>query len=214
MKNAILEQARQFVRNAMKDEASGHDWWHIHRVTQLAGKLAREEGADSYVCELAALFHDLADEKLVADKEEGLKNISAWLSRHGVTEKDNHHIMDIISTMSYQGGHGVPMKTIEGKVVQDADRLDALGAIGIARTFSYNGHKGNLMYDPDLTPRETMSKEEYRNGKSTAVNHFHEKLLKLKDLMNTDTAKKMAESRHQFMLDYLSQFHKEWNAQD
>lgn len=211
---AILNEARSYVREQMTGEGTGHDWWHIHRVTKLAGKLAKQEEAKGYICELAALFHDLADEKLVADKQEAQRSIADWLEGHGVSEEDTAHIMDIISTMSFQGGGGAPMKTLEGEVVQDADRLDALGAIGIARTFVYAGSKGTVIFDPELPPREQMTREEYRTGNSTAVNHFYEKLLKLAALMNTAAGRRLALERQAFMEAFLEQFYREWELRD
>lgn len=139
--------------------------------------------------------------------------MSNWLERLQVTETEMEYILHIIANMSYKGGHGGKVETLEGKIVQDADRLDALGAIGIARTFAYGGAKGRLMYDPKIPPREAMTKEEYRKNDEPSLNHFYEKLLKLKDLMNTDAAKQEAEVRHRYMEQFIEQFMKEWNAQ-
>lgn len=212
-KTEVIHKAEQFVKEKLQNDSSGHDWWHIDRVRNLALTIAAKENADLFICELAALLHDLADEKLAASEEEGLNAVHLWLSEHVQDLTIVSSVMEIISTMSFKGGSRPPMATTEGKVVQDADRLDAIGAIGIARTFAYAGAKGDLMYDPALPYRETMTKEEYRNGKSTAINHFHEKLLKLKSLMNTETAKKLAEDRHYYMEQFLKQFHTEWNGQ-
>jgi uncharacterized protein len=208
----ILEKAREYVKEQLKFETSGHDWWHIFRVTEMAVRIAEHEGANPFVCEMAALFHDLADEKLVESPEKAMQAIADWCQQHTVDAASIDHILEIISTMSFRGGTGAPMRTLEGKAVQDADRLDALGAIGIARTFVYAGHKGHVMYDPDLIPRGEMTVEQYRTGPNTAINHFYEKLLKLKDRMNTDFAREIAESRHAFMEAYLRQFYAEWNA--
>lgn len=213
-KSEILERARLYARQELERDSSGHDWWHIVRVTAMARRLAAEERADLFVCELAALLHDVADEKLNANKEAGLDKVRSWLKQAEVGPADNEHIMEIISTMSYGGGHGQPMRTLEGRVVQDADRLDALGALGIARTFAYGGWKGSPMHDPELPPRERMTAEQYRSEQGTAINHFYEKLLKLKQRMNTDTARAIAEERHRFMEEFLEQFYREWDAED
>ncbi|MNC52989.1 putative hydrolase [compost metagenome] len=170
------------------------------------------EGADVLICTIAALLHDVADEKLNTSKEAGLLKVHNWLAEHLADEDTIRHIMLIIETMSFSGGGGTPMSTLEGQCVQDADRLDALGAIGIARTMVFSGAKGRPVYDPDLAPRDESLQKEYRDySKGTAVNHFYEKLLKLKDLMNTPYGRKLAEERHDFMLLYLEQFYKEWN---
>lgn len=212
-KNRLIEEATAFVRGELENEASGHDWWHIARVTNMAKHIAEQEGADVFICEMAALLHDIADEKLNKGGEEvGLRRVKDWLEGHHADQETIDTIIEIISTMSFKGGNRPPMKTLEGKVVQDADRLDAIGAIGIARTFAYAGAHGDLIYDPDIQPRERMTKEEYRTEKSTAVNHFYEKLLKLKNLMNTNTAKEMAEARHQLMEDFLQKFYQEWEG--
>jgi uncharacterized protein len=208
----IIVQARAFVKQELSLDSSGHDWWHIYRVTNTALEIARHENADLFVCELAALLHDIADEKLNASKEAGLEKVKNWLEENQVPEVVATHVLEIISTMSYNGGHNQPMKTLEGKVVQDADRLDALGAIGIARTFAYGGHKGHIMHNPELPVRENMTQEEYRNAPGTPINHFYEKLLKLKDLMNTDYGKKLATERHAYMENFLAQFYAEWEG--
>jgi len=208
----ILTAAESYVREELKHDSSGHDWTHIQRVTRLARTIAAEEKADRFRCELAALLHDIADAKLNESEASGLAKVRRWLVEHHVPEEDAESVMEIISTMSYKGGHSPAMRTIEGKVVQDADRLDAIGAIGIARVFAYSGAKGRIFHDPDVKPRTTMTEAEYRNGRDTAINHFYEKLLKLKDLMNTDYGKKLAERRHQVMLDYLDQFYAEWEG--
>lgn len=211
---ALLEEAKAFARAELGGDSSGHDWWHVARVAGMAKRLAALEGADAAVCELAAWLHDVADEKLNVSKEAGLSKVEAWLVERRVEDMVIRHVMEIISTMSYGGGKGSPMRTAEGKIVQDADRLDALGAVGIARTFAYSGWKGQAMYDPELPVRESMTAEQYRKEKSTAVNHFYEKLLKLKELMNTEAARAIAEERHRFMEQFLAQFYSEWEAKD
>ncbi|MCC3358423.1 HD domain-containing protein [Bacillus sp. REN16] len=209
----IIEATTTFVKNILKHDSSGHDWWHIERVRKAAIQIGELEKADLFIIEMAALLHDVADEKLNNSEEEGLRNVRDWLSSLHISFLEQEKILEIISTMSFKGGNRAAMKTIEGQVVQDADRLDAIGAIGIARTFAYAGSHGDLMYDPDLPYRDNMTKEEYRNGKSTAVNHFYEKLLKLKDTLNTNAAKDVAQERHDFMIAFLNQFYKEWNGQ-
>jgi len=209
----IIEATTTFVKEILQHDSSGHDWWHIERVRKAALQIGEKENANLFVVEMAALLHDVADEKLNKSEEEGLMKVRNWLSSLQITDSEQEEIVEIISTMSFKGGNRPPLKTIEGQVVQDADRLDAIGAIGIARTFAFAGSHGDLIYDPNLPYRESMTKEEYRNGKSTAVNHFYEKLLKLKDTLNTNAARKAAQERHDFMTAFLDQFYKEWNGQ-
>ncbi|KHF37770.1 HD domain-containing protein [Halalkalibacter okhensis] len=206
----MIEETRKWVKNQLAEEKTGHDWYHINRVTKQAQEIAKIEGADDLIVTLAALTHDLIDDKVVASEEKGLKNVEDWLVTIGTTEDQRKQILTIITTMSFKGGTNKPVTTLEAQVVQDADRLDALGAIGIARTFVYAGSKGDPMYDPTLSIRETLTLDEYRNGRSSAIGHFYEKLLKLKDLMNTDEGKSRALERHQFLEDFLSQFLEEW----
>ncbi|MGZ9584515.1 HD domain-containing protein [Paenibacillus marinisediminis] len=205
----IIRLAEQYVKRELERDSSGHDWWHIDRVRKLAVEIANREGANNYICELAALLHDVADEKLNESKEAGLHKVENWLLNHIEDRQLIDHIMLIISTMSYRGGTNPPMTTLEGRVVQDADRLDAIGAIGIARTFQYSGWKGRSMHNPELydSDNDTVS-----NERDTTIQHFYDKLLKLKDLMNTSYAKQLAQSRHQFMEQYLQQFYDEWDA--
>jgi uncharacterized protein len=212
-KRKIIERTEQYVRSLLENDASGHDWWHIDRVRRTSCLLARKEHADEFIVEMAALLHDVGDEKMAGSEEKGLMIVSEWLDQMQLTNREKEQIMEIISSVSFKGGHGKKPTTIEGMIVQDADRLDAIGAIGIARTFMFAGNRGHLMYDPSLPYREKMTKEEYRKGRSTAINHFYEKLLKLKDLMNTVSAKQMAMERHEFMERFLQQFYKEWDGQ-
>lgn len=205
-KEEIIERTRTFVQNYHQHDYGGHDWLHIERVTNLAKTISNHEGGDPFVIELAALLHDVPDEKLGGSEEEGLAHVHQFLRTNGVEERTISTIHTILATMSFKGGNRAPMSTLEGRIVQDADRLDAIGAIGIARTFAYSGAKGQPIYDPNLSPRDHMTYEEYRHGKSTAINHFYEKLLKLKDGMNTNFGKKLAEERHAFMIIYLDQF--------
>lgn len=210
----IIDAAIQYVQKELGQDSSGHDWFHIERVTRLAKRIAEMEGANSFICQMAALLHDLIDEKLYPSTEEAKNKVISWLVEQEIEQESRNYIMEIISTISYSGGYNAPMKSLEGKVVQDADRLDALGAIGIARTFAYAGWKGEPMYDPDLPPRATMSKQQYRQQKSTALNHFHEKLYKLKDLMNTSYGRKLAEQRERLLYDFEAEFLQEWHGEE
>lgn len=211
-KDGIIQQAEQYVRQQMSRDSSGHDYWHAQRVCNTAVRLAVLEEADRFVCELAALLHDVADEKLNESKETGLLKVQDWLEQHVPDREVSGHIMQIIETMSFGGGGRPPMETLEGQVVQDADRLDALGAIGIARTFAYTGWKGRSMHEPGSEPRVGMTEQEYRRNDGTAINHFYEKLLLLKDRMNTRAAREMAEERDAFMRQFLQQFYREWGG--
>lgn len=209
----MISAAERFCKSELENDATGHDWWHIHRVVQMARRLAREENANCFICTMAALLHDIADEKLNDSKESGLRKVSDWFEGQPMEDEERQHIMEIISTMSYNAGSNPPMRSLEGKVVQDADRLDAIGAIAIARTFLYAGWKGHPIHDPHLPPRDNMTPGEYRHDKSTAINHFHEKLLKLKDRVNTSAARRMAEERHRYMEQYVERFYQEWEGQ-
>ncbi|WP_249308335.1 HD domain-containing protein [Lederbergia citrea] len=209
----MILQTEKFVFRELNGEASGHDWWHIYRVTKITKTIAQQENANLFICEMGALLHDIADEKLNSNEAEGIEKVREWLIHVNVDETSISSIIEIISTMSFKGGGGPPMKTLEGKIVQDADRLDAMGAIGIARTFAFSGAKNQIIHDPNIKPREHVTKEEYRTGKTTAINHFYEKLLKLKELMNTDYGKKLAETKHQYMEEYLEVFFKEWEGE-
>jgi uncharacterized protein len=211
-KQTIVADTIDMVKEKLNNEGSGHDWYHIERVWKMASKLAAKEQAKSYIVELAALLHDLIDDKLVSSKDEAVREVEYWLEGAGVSSSDSERIMDIIQTISFKGGNGRKLTTLEAQIVQDADRLDAIGAIGIARCFTYAGSKGDVIFNPELSVRESMTEKEYREGPSSAVHHFYEKLLKLKDLMNTETAKQIAEERHAFMEDFLIQFFNEWEG--
>lgn len=208
----IIAAAEEFVRGKLAHDFSGHDWWHIDRVRNNAVTIAREENADVFLCELTALLHDITDEKLVCDELQAKQQLKEWLAAEKLSSLRIDQVLEIISTMSFKGGSRPPMTTLEGQIVQDADRLDAIGAVGISRVFAYAGAKGRSIHDPTVMPRESMSKEEYRSGHDTAINHFYEKLLKLKQLMNTEYGKQMAEQRHTFMEQYLEQFYGEWEG--
>jgi uncharacterized protein len=210
----LIEKTRLYVEKELAGDGSGHDWWHVYRVWSIAKKITQKENADPTIVELSALLHDIADWKFNdGDESAGPRQATAWLNKNGVDPRLVGEVCEIISTLSYKGaGVATPMRTIEGKIVQDADRLDAIGAVGIARTFAYGGNKNRLMYHPEETPVMHESFDHYKNNKGHTINHFHEKLLLLKDRMNTESAKKLAEQRHLFMENYLDRFHKEWNG--
>ncbi|MCK0472599.1 HD domain-containing protein [Halalkalibacter sp. APA_J-10(15)] len=206
----IIQQTKQWVQSKLDNESSGHDWHHIQRVTTQAVEIAQVEGGNQFIIILAALLHDLIDDKVVESEEEGIKEVTNWLVDQGVPKKEQETIYSIITTISFKGGNNDPVTSLEAQIVQDADRLDAIGAIGIARTFMYAGNKGHLMHDPEAHYRESMTVEEYRQSPSSAIGHFYEKLLKLKELMNTNEGRRRAEERHQYMQQFLSQFYDEW----
>lgn len=208
----IIAKTSNWVRQELSNDTSGHDWFHIERVAKLAKVIAIKEDADLFICEMAALLHDMIDDKLVSDTSQALQDVKNWLSLCQLEKNQEDAIISIITSISYKGGHGNPITSLEAKVVQDADRLDAIGAIGIARCMAYSGYKGRLIHDPTKHARENLTFEEYRNGQDTAIMHFYEKLLKLKDLMNTDYAKLLANRRHQFMESYLEEFYLEWEG--
>jgi len=211
----LISKTEEFVKETLKDAEGGHDWWHIYRVWQNAKHIAETEDVDLVVVEIGALLHDIADAKFHdGDEEIGPKTARDFLETQKVSEDIVSHVENIVRHISYKGNlDGQKWMSPELAVVQDADRLDALGAIGIGRTFCFGGHKGNAMHNPSILPRETVSKEEYKKNDSTTVNHFHEKLLLLKGLMNTKTGKQIAEGRHKYMEDFLEQFNKEWNGE-
>jgi uncharacterized protein len=208
----LLRAAAGFAREALAHDSSGHDWSHVARVRRVALTIAEAEGADVFICELAALLHDVADYKIAGDEATGLARVRGWLAAQDCDTATSERVMGIIATMSFAGGARPAMATLEGQIVQDADRLDAIGAVGVARAFAYGGVKGRAMYDPDQPPRERMTAEEYRAQPAPTINHFYEKLLLLKDRMNTSYAREMAERRHQFMLTFLDQFYAEWDG--
>jgi uncharacterized protein len=207
----IIQKTGQFVEAEFRNEGSGHDWFHIDRVRKMALRVGETEDCNLFVVEMAALLHDLDDWKLM--KADEALNSEKWLDFIELDSEVASHILEIIEEVSYRGaGTETPVKSIEAAIVQDADRLDAIGAIGIARTFAYGGHKNRLIYDPSIIPVMHNDFQEYKSSSAPTINHFYEKLLLLKDRMNTKTAKKIAEKRHQFMSDYLEQFYEEWEA--
>ncbi len=213
-KGKVIEAVKEYAKNTLSGEGSGHDWWHVYRVWKNAIHIGKGESVDMFVVEVAALLHDIADYKLHdGDETIGPKTARAFLETLAVDESVITHVCDIIATASFKGaGVTFSMKTKEGEVVQDADRLDALGAIGIGRTFAFGGHKGREMYNPEIAPQMHQTFEAYKQAKGTTLNHFYEKLLLLKDLMNTATAKKIAEERHEYMKEYVERFLQEWEG--
>ena len=215
-KNQIINQTAEYIKSKLTGEGSGHDWWHVYRVWKNAVHIAEYEQADLFVVELGALLHDIADWKFHDGNEDiGPQQARKWLEGLGVEEKVIVHVCTIIQDISFKGaGVATNMKTIEGMIVQDADRLDAMGAIGISRAFAYGGSKGREMYNPELKPEQHDSFEDYKKSRGTSINHFYEKLLLLKELMSTDTARVIAEKRHIVMEDYLQEFFMEWEGKD
>lgn len=211
---STIDNTVEFVKEKLEGAEAGHDWFHIERVWKLAAKIAETEDCDREVVELSALLHDIADPKFHNGDETIAPKISRqFLESQNVSEETIEKVLFVIENISFKNRSQVPENPpIELKIVQDADRIDAIGAIGIARTFNFGGFKNNLMYDPAAKPNLGMSKEEYKKSNGTTINHFYEKLLLLKDLMNTEEGKKMAEERHIYMLNFLDQFYKEWNV--
>ena len=209
-----IDATVEFVKKELADAEGGHDWWHIYRVWKNAQLLLQNENANQLVVELGALLHDIADSKFHdGDETIAPKKARAFLKSIQVEEEVNQHVINIINNISFKGSFdGQKFKSLELDIVQDADRLDAIGAIGIARTFNYGGFKNHAIYDPTIPPNLNMTKEEYKKSTAPTINHFYEKLLLLKDKMNTPTGKQIAEKRHQYMEDYLEQFYGEWEG--
>lgn len=212
MNKEIIARATAYVKEKFENEYSGHDWFHTLRVFRTATRIAEAEGADVVTVQLAALLHDVDDRKLSPETYAEQKNARSFLAENGVEESVICEICRIISEVSFVGSDSVVPSTLEGKCVQDADRLDAIGAIGIARAFAYGGNHNRLMYHPDIAPNPNMSKDEYVKSNSTTVNHFYEKLFKLTDMMNTDTAKSIAKERDEYMKDFIAEFLNEWEG--
>lgn len=208
---AIIVKTVSFVQKTLENAEGGHDWWHIHRVWTNARRIAQTETCDLLVVELAALLHDIADAKFHGGNEEvGPVTAGKFLQSMDIDDETITHVQQIIRHISFKAGFDKPtFHSNELAIVQDADRLDAIGAIGIARAFSYGGFKGREIYNPTIEPNLAMSKEEYKNSASPSINHFYEKLLLLRDKMNTATGKAMAQQRHEFMEQYLTQFYSE-----
>jgi len=211
--NEIIQKTTEYIKQEFGDDSSGHDWWHIYRVWKNALSICEQEKADRYIVELAALLHDLDDWKFNESGDETPHRAKAWMQQCEVDPHIIEKVCEIIMHVSYKGaGVENKMKSLEGFIVQDADRLDAIGAIGIGRAFAYGGYKNRQLYDPDSPPNLHGTFEQYKNSKSATINHFYEKLLLLKDMMNTVTAKQIAQERHEVMLKFLDQFMREWNG--
>ena len=212
----IISKTTDFVKSELEGAEGGHDWWHIYRVWKTAIVIAKEESVDLLVVELGALLHDIADAKFHnGDETVGPKKARVFLEGLQVEEAVIAHVIKIIENISFKGGsHGMDFYSDELAVVRDADRLDAIGAIGIARTFNYGGFKNRAIYNPEIAPNLHMTKEEYKNSTAPTINHFYEKLLLLKDRMHTESGKRLAAQRHQVMEDFLTQFYKEWEGEN
>lgn len=211
----VIQKTAEYIKQEFSDDSSGHDWWHIYRVWKNALTLCEHENADMFIVQLAALLHDLDDWKFNDSGDETPLRARAWLESCGVEIPVTDKVCEIIMHISYKGANVEnKMESLEGFIVQDADRLDAIGAIGIGRAFAYGGYKNRPMYDPESKPQLHATFEQYKNSKSATINHFYEKLLLLKDMMNTETAKRMAEQRHTVMLNFLDQFMNEWEGRD
>ena len=212
-KNKIIKKVKEYVKRELKGESTGHDWWHALRVWKMAKKIAKKEGGNPFVIELAALLHDISDWKFSGSLKAGSKEAKELLEKLGVDQKIIKEVCYIIENISFKGaGVKDKMETLEGKIVQDADRLDVIGAIGIARVFAYGGFKGREIYNPKIKPKLHKSFKEYKRNKGSSINHFYEKLLLLRDRLNTKTAKRIAKKRHQFMEKFLKQFFNEWGV--
>lgn len=213
---AIIEKTIAFVKEQLNDAEGGHDWFHTERVWKNAKRISQSEDVDDFVVELAALLHDIADSKFHnGDESIGPKQAREFLFSQNVDSAIIEHVVSIIENMSFKNSfdNKEDFNSIEFRVVQDADRLDAIGAIGIARCFNYGGFKNRAIYNPSIPPKVNMTKEEYKHSDAPTINHFYEKLLLLKDLMNTNTGRKMAQERHDYMLSFLDQFYAEWNGE-
>ena len=211
----IVNKTIVFVKKKLENAEGGHDWFHIERVYKNALSIAENEVCDDTVVKLAALLHDIADSKFHnGDETVGPEIAREFLLINEVEEATIQHVIKIIENISFKGGNTKKeFYSIELDIVQDADRLDAIGAIGIARAFNYGGFKNRPLYNPNIAPKLHMSKEEYKNSKAPTLNHFYEKLLLLKDKMNTETGKQIAKERHLFMMNFLSQFYAEWDGE-
>lgn len=215
MKKDWLQKTEEMVKNRLSFDSSGHDWWHIYRVRKLALRIADFEQANPFIVEMAALLHDICDWKFNDGNEKaGLEVVRLFMNDINIPSQEQQVILEIIGSVSYKGaGIKDKMPSLEGRVVQDADRLDALGAIGIARTFAYGGNKNQAMHEPSLEPTLHQSFEDYKIKRSSSINHFYEKLFLLKDRLHTDSAKKIAQERHDFMVNFVDTFLQEWEGE-
>lgn len=211
----IINKTILFVKEKLENAEGGHDWFHIERVYKNALQIAEGEVCDGIVVKLGALLHDIADSKFHnGDETVGPKIAREFLERENVDQTTIQHVINIIENISFKGGNTEKtFSSIELDIVQDADRLDAIGAIGIARAFNYGGFKNRPLHNPNIAPKLSMSKEEYKNSQAPTLNHFYEKLLLLKDKMNTETGKQIAKERHRYMEGFLSQFYAEWDGE-
>lgn len=212
MKSTIINETIEFVKGVFKDDFSGHDFFHTLRVYQLATHIAEQEKADLLTVQLAALLHDVDDRKLSPETYANKDRAVAFLRSQGVSEEMIGSICEIIGEISFKGTDSVVPRSIEGKCAQDADRLDAIGAVGIARTFTFGGNHNRVMYDPDEKPSLNMDEEQFKTHVSTTLNHFYEKLFLLKDMMNTATSKTIAQHRDEYMRSFVAEFLDEWNG--
>ena len=208
----IIDKCLEFVKDFFKNEYSGHDFYHTYRVYNIAKKIAVKEKANSEIVMLAALLHDVDDIKISPNTYKNKDHARNFLRINNIDSNTINLICNIIDEISYKGTDSVIPTTIEGKIVQDADRLDAIGAIGIARAFAYGGNHNRVMYDSTIKPNLEMNEEEYRTHVSTTINHFYEKLFNLKDLMNTNTGKQLAISKDKYMRDFVEHFLEEWEG--
>jgi uncharacterized protein len=211
----IINNTIVFVKQKLENAEAGHDWFHIERVYKNALHISKNENCDTTIVELGALLHDIADSKFhEGDETVGPKTARTFLESQKVSDTIINQVIQIIENISFKGGNFEKKhQSIELEIVQDADRLDAIGAIGIARTFNYGGYKNRQLYNPEIHPNLKMSVEEYKKSDAPTINHFYEKLLLLKDKMNTKTGKQIAQERHQFMEQFLEQFYAEWNGE-
>lgn len=214
-RSAVLLSAGSYARDELGGDGGGHDWWHVHRVRNLAVRLAAEEGADLFITELAALLHDIADYKLSGSVTAGAQAARSFCSRQGLLAEDVEHVVNIVADLSFKGA-GVPdaTMTLEGRCVRDADRLDAMGAIGIGRAFAYGGQVSRPLWEPDRSPDYHDSEMAYRRGSSSTIDHFHEKLLLLESRITTEAGRKLARHRHLFLVAFLEEFASEWDGRD
>ncbi len=212
MDKMIINDAIEFVRDTFQDDYSGHDYFHTLRVYKLAMRIAEQENADLLTVQLAALLHDVDDIKLSPETYANKDKATGFLRKHDIPETMIKMICNIIGEVSFRGTDSATPETIEGKCVQDADRLDAMGAIGIARAFAYGGNHNRIIHDPEIQPAVNMNADQYRSHVSTTINHFYEKLFQLKDRMNTDTAARIAEQREDYMKIFVSEFLEEWDG--
>lgn len=210
-KDIVIEKAINYVKIFCSDECSGHDYYHVMRVYKMAVRLAEAENADLFTVKLAALLHDVDDRKLSPQTYKEMINAISFMKGCGLGSKEINRICYIIREVSYKGNETENPSSIEAKCVQDADRLDAMGAIGIARIFAFGGNNNRPIYDPDIEPNMDMSADEYALSPTTSVNHFYEKIFRLKELMNTDVAREIALYREEYMREYLQTFLDEWN---